>query len=149
MTCGWHMCLQTMCVWHTRLWMMFRTTFLPADNVWTMFRTTYVICQPNLQQSLTLMSSAHCLHIIRTSSARDFSSQTISSQRAETALLMNTSSAIIDPGYNVPSPTKDPFTNQSLAKYQNYSLLLVSSSSLYFNYTLLHNDDVFQYIFGI
>ena len=49
---------------------------------------TYVIHQPNLQPSLTLMSSTCCSHVVHASSARDFSSQTISSQRAETALLI-------------------------------------------------------------
>ena len=41
------------------------------------------------------MLSAHHPHVVRMSSARDFSSQTISSQRAETALLkMKTTSYV-------------------------------------------------------
>ena len=39
-----------------------RMTYVRADNMWTMFRTTYVIHQPNLQLSLTLVSSARRLH---------------------------------------------------------------------------------------
>ena len=75
-------------------------TYMPADDVQmmypsvddvqTMFWMTYVICQPNLQQNLTLVSSAHHPHIVRTSSARhphEISTPKIFPLKEQTALL--------------------------------------------------------------
>ena len=57
--CADDMCLQMMCGWCTCLQM----TYPPADNVQMTFGMTYVICQPNLQWNLTLVSSACRPHV--------------------------------------------------------------------------------------
>ena len=59
----------------------------PADDVRMMSGWCMSSATQNLQQSLTLVSSAHRPHIVRASSTRDFSSQTIQVKHQRTALL--------------------------------------------------------------
>ena len=47
-----------------------RMTYPPADDMWMTSRRHISSASPNLQQSLTLMLSACCLHIIHMSSTR-------------------------------------------------------------------------------
>ena len=67
-----------------------QTTYLPADDMQMTFQMTYVIHQPNLQQNLTLVSFAHCLHIVHMSSAHcphEISNPKIFPLKEQTALL--------------------------------------------------------------
>ena len=67
MMCGWHADDMCVCGWHaddtrcSTAW-----NWATQASVWMTFRMTYVIRQWNLTRNLTLVSSAHHLHVVRT-----------------------------------------------------------------------------------